>query len=184
MAEERRNRKFASKDEEFGQELIEVARVTRVSKGGKKMKFRATLAIGDKKGRVGVAIAKGADVSQAISKAFIKAKKNLIKVPLTKNNTIYHEIFSKYGAAKIILKPAPPGTGVKAGGAVRTILELAGVQNVTGKILGSSNKINNVKAAIQALSSFKKPKKAEKPEENKVDESAAKENNPEKNNIK
>ena len=146
------------KEEEFDQRMIDIARVTRVVKGGKKMRFRATLAIGDKKGHVGIGIAKGLDVAAAVSKAFIKAKKNMIKVPLNKNGSIQHTIYCKFKAAKILLKPASSGVGVKVGGAVRTILELAGVQNVTGKILGASNKINNVKATLIALSSFKKSK--------------------------
>jgi len=158
----RKNQKeFFKKEEEFEQRIIDVARVTRVMAGGKRMKFRVCLAIGDRKGRVGAGIAKGADVTAAVAKAFTKAKKNLIMVP-TLNGTIYHPVVVKFKAAKIILKPAKPGTGVKAGGAVRILCELAGVANITSKILGSNNKINNVKATLNAFKSFKAIEKKEK----------------------
>lgn len=139
---------------EFEQKILDIARVTRVTAGGKRMKFRACVIIGDKKGRVGCAVAKGADVAQAVAKASLKAEKSLITVPL-KNETIPHEVREKFGAAEILLKPAPRGTGIKAGGAMRSILELAGVPNVVGKILGSKNKINNSRATINALKKFK-----------------------------
>lgn len=142
------------KDKEFEQKILEIARVTRVTAGGKRMKFRACVIVGDKKGRVGMSVAKGTDVTQAVAKASTKAEKNLVSVPI-KNETIPHEIKEKFGAAVILMKPAPKGTGVKAGGAMRTVLELAGVPNVVGKILGSKNKINNSRATINALSKLK-----------------------------
>lgn len=142
------------KDKEFEQKILEIARVTRVTAGGKRMKFRACVIVGDKKGRVGMSVAKGTDVTQAVAKAGTKAEKNLVSVPL-KNETIPHAIREKFGAAVILMKPAPKGTGVKAGGAMRTVLELAGVPNVVGKILGSKNKINNSRATINALSKLK-----------------------------
>jgi len=146
-------------EQEFDQKLIDVARVTRVMAGGKRMRFRATLAIGDRKGSVGIGMAKGLDVTIAIQKAFNQAKKNLIKVPVIKG-TVPHEVWSKFNATKVMLKPAKPGAGVKAGGPMRMLLELAGVQDVTAKILGSNNKINIVKATMQAFTSFKSvPKK-------------------------
>jgi small subunit ribosomal protein S5 len=138
---------------EFEQRLVEVARVTRVMAGGKRMRFRALLVIGDRKGRVGMGIAKASDVTIAIQKAFNHAKKNIINVPLHKG-TIPHFVLAKHTASKIILKPAKPGAGIKAGGAVRIVLELAGVQDVTAKILGGNNKVNGVKATLDALSSF------------------------------
>lgn len=150
----RMNKRQAKPEQEFEQRLIEVARVTRVMKGGKRMRFRALLAIGDRKGRVGIGQAKGADVSMAIQKAFHQAKKNLIMVPMV-NGTILHEINKKYKASQIMLKPAKSGSGVKAGGAVRIILELSGIQDVTAKIKGSNNKTNNVKATLEALGEFK-----------------------------
>lgn len=144
-----RDRGF-KEEKEFDQKILEVARVTRVTSGGKRMKFRACIIVGDKKGRVGCAVAKGVDVTQAVAKASTKAEKNLITVPLH-NETIPHEIREKFGAAVVLLKPAPKGTGVKAGGAMRSVLELAGVPNVVGKILGSKNKINNSRATLNAL---------------------------------
>ncbi len=142
------------KEKEFEQKILEIARVTRVTAGGKRMKFRACVIVGDKKGRVGMSVAKGTDVTAAVAKASTKAEKNLVSVPI-KNETIPHEIKEKFGAAVILMKPAPKGTGVKAGGAMRTVLELAGVPNVVGKILGSKNKINNSRATINALSKLK-----------------------------
>lgn len=140
--------------DEFQQRLVDLARVTRVMAGGKRMKFRACIVIGDGKGRVGSAVAKGSDVSDSISKAVSKAKKQLIKVPII-DGTIPHDITIKFKAARLLIKPARKGSGIKAGGVVRTVLELAGVSDAVGKILGSNNKLNNVEATIQALSSFK-----------------------------
>jgi len=132
--------------------------VTRVTKGGKRMRFRALTVIGNRKGRVGFGLAKGLDVAGATSKATTQARKSLITVPLV-NDTIPHPVEAKFAAARVLLKPAPKGTGVKAGGAVRVVLALAGVPNVTSKILGSSNKINNVKATFKALKMLKAPAK-------------------------
>ena len=139
--------------EEFEQKIVDLARVTRVMAGGKRMKFRACMIIGDKKGRVGIGIAKGVDVSQAISKAVVKAKKNLVHVPIV-GGTVPHQIAVKFKSAKVMIRPAKQGSGIKAGGVLRIILELAGVKDVVAKILGSNNKINNAKAAVDALSSF------------------------------
>lgn len=149
----KREPKTRPEEREFEQKVIDLARVTRVVAGGKRMRFRACMAIGDGKGRVGVGVAKGADVTIAINKAVNKAKKNLISVPII-NDSVPFGIRSKYGAAKILIKPAPRGTGIKAGGAMRVILELAGVPNVVGKILGSNNKINIVYSTLKALESF------------------------------
>jgi len=161
-----RGRENLKKEEEFEQRIVDLARVTRVMAGGKRMKFRACLAIGDKKGRVSFGVAKGADVTNAIAKAFNKAKKNVIKVPIV-NETIPHQVRVKFKSAKILLRPAKKGTGVKAGGAVRILCELAGLANVTAKILGSNNKINNVKATMLAFKSFKHLKKSIQLEDNK-----------------
>lgn len=149
----RRRRDKEPQDHEFEQRVIDLARVTRVVAGGKRMRFRALVAIGDLKGRVGVAIGKGADVSAAVSKATTKAKKNLIIVPIN-DGTIPHAIRQKSGAAEVLLKPAPPGTGVIAGGPVRIIMEVSGVKNVVSKILGTRNKINNVHAVMAALAAL------------------------------
>lgn len=144
--------------------------MTRVTKGGKRMRFRALTVIGNRKGRVGFGLAKGVDVAGATAKATTQARKALLTVPLV-NETIPHAIEAKFRAARILLKPAPKGTGVKAGGAVRSVLELAGVPNVISKILGSSNKINNVKATFLALKNLRvqvKEVKEEKAEEAKA----------------
>jgi len=151
-------KEFIKKEEEFEQRIVDIARVTRVMAGGKRMKFRVCLAIGDKKGRVGLGLAKGSDVTLGINKALNRAKKNLVKVPIV-NETIPHQVYLKLKAAKIILKPAKIGSGVKAGGPVRVMCELAGIGNVTGKILGTNNKISIAKAVLKALSSFKPGKK-------------------------
>ncbi|MFC1613063.1 30S ribosomal protein S5 [Patescibacteria group bacterium] len=139
--------------DEFEQKVIDLARVTRVMAGGKRMKFRACVVIGDKKGKVGIGLAKGADVSAAITKAVSKAKKNLVQISFF-HDSIMFEVREKFKAALILLKPAPKGTGVKAGGAVRIILELCGLPNVVAKILGSNSKINNAQATINALKRF------------------------------
>ncbi len=149
---------FRKKDErkdEFEQRILEIARVTRVMGGGKRMSFRACVVIGDKKSKLGVGLGKGADVTIAINKAVSRAKKDMIKVPIIKD-TIPHEVRSKFGAASLVFKPAKQGRGVIAGGVIRPIFELAGIKNASSKILGSNNKINNAKCAIIALKSLKK----------------------------
>lgn len=150
----RRRRSSAQREpREFEQKTIEIARVTRVVAGGKRMRFRATVAIGDMKGKVGIGMAKGGDVSIAIQKAATAARKKMIVVPIV-DDTIPHQVYIKRGAAKLLVKPAPKGSGVIAGGPIRIIMELAGVKNVVSKILGSSNKINNVYALFEALGSL------------------------------
>lgn len=135
---------------DLDQRVLDLARVTRVTKGGKRMRFRATVLVGDHKGQVGFGVAKGADVSFAVNKAARQARKKLMRVTLV-NETIPHEVKEKYHAAVVMLKPAPKGSGIKAGGAVRSILELAGVPNVSSKILNGKNKINISRATIKAL---------------------------------
>jgi small subunit ribosomal protein S5 len=147
--------------EEFEQRIVDIARVTRVMAGGKRMRFRACVAVGNKKGRVAIGLAKGADVSIAVQKAVNKAKKKFIDVVIV-NETIPYAIYHKKGAAKILLKPARKGRGVIAGGVARIILELAGIKNITSKILGTNNKINNVKCVIEALQELKKKESREK----------------------
>ncbi len=155
---DRTRRRAPGKNEvkdEFDQKIVDIARVTRVMAGGKRMRFRACVAIGNKNGKVGVGIAKGADVTLAVNKAVNDAKKKIVDVPIVRT-TIPHEIFQKFGAAKILLKPARLGNGVIAGGAVRMILELTGIQNITSKNLGTNNKINVAKCTIEALRRLKK----------------------------
>jgi len=150
------NKKTQFNKTEFEEVVLDIARVSRVVAGGKRLSFRATVIVGDKeKHQVGVGVDKGKDVSQAIQKASNKAKKNLITVPII-NETIPHETIAKYKAAKVIIKPARKGKGIIAGGAVRTVLKLANVPNAIAKILGStSNAINNARVAILALSTLK-----------------------------
>lgn len=151
----RRDGRRDDKRDEFEQRILEIARVTRVMAGGKRMNFRACVAIGDKKGNVGVGLGKGADVTMAVNKAVNKAKKKMVNVPMIKE-TIPHEIYNKMGAAKIMIKPAKQGRGVISGGVTRVIMELAGVKNVTSKTLGTNNKINNARCTIEALSKLRK----------------------------
>jgi small subunit ribosomal protein S5 len=152
---QRKNIKKIDKEEkEFEQKIVDLTRVTRVSAGGKQLNFRVCVAIGDLKGKCGIGLAKGIDVAIAVNKAVTAAKKNIINVLITKEESIPYEIKEKFGAAKILLKPAKKGTGLKAGSAVRIILELAGIKNITSKIFGSNNKINNAKATINALKKF------------------------------
>lgn len=142
-------------EKEFQQRVVDLARVTRVTKGGKRLRFRAAVLIGDGKGRIGFAVGKGTDVALSTAKAFRRARKDLITIPL-KNDTIPYPIRAKFGAAQVLIKPAPKGTGVRAGGPMRVIFELAGVKNIVGKILGKTkNKINIVKATLKAISELK-----------------------------
>jgi len=142
------------RQDEFEQRILEIARVTRVMAGGKRMNFRACVAIGDRKGSVGVGLGKGADVTMAVNKAVNRAKKTLVKVPVL-NDTIPHMVVQKLGAASIVFKPAKQGRGVISGGVTRAILELAGVKNVSSKVLGSNNKVNNARCTLAALASLR-----------------------------
>lgn len=137
-------------EKQFDERVVAVDRVARVVKGGRRFRFRALVVIGDHKGRVGAGTAKGADVTAAVSKATDVAKKNLITVPIEKE-TVPHEQQAKVAGASILVKPAAKGTGLIAGGVVRTILEVAGIQNALSKSLGSSNKINITYATLDAL---------------------------------
>lgn len=148
--------------QEFVQKVLDLRRVTRVVAGGRRFRFRATVVIGDGKGWVGVASAKGTDVTLAVEKAINLAQKNLIKVPIL-GGTIPYEVFGKFKNAKVILKPAVRGKGIIAGSAVRAVCSLAGIENITAKILSSStNKMNNAKAAIEALKKLKSFKQKSK----------------------
>lgn len=145
---------------EFDSTVVEIRRVARVVAGGKRMRFRALVVVGDRNGRVGIGLKKGADVAEAIAKATSQAKKNMITVSITEAGTIPHSVTIKYKAAKLLLKPAKPGSGVLAGGPVRAVVSLAGIKNVSSKMLGSANKVSNVRAAYEALKGLK-PQKAE-----------------------
>jgi small subunit ribosomal protein S5 len=142
--------------DELKDKLIYINRVAKVVKGGRRFSFTALVAVGDGQGRVGSGKGKAGEVPEAIRKAVQDAKKRMIDVPL-KNGTLPHEIIGKFGSGKVILKPAPQGTGIIAGGGVRAIMELAGVQNVVAKSLGSKNHFNTVNATLQGLSKLKHP---------------------------
>lgn len=139
---------------EYEEEVLQIDRVTRVVKGGRRMRFRATVVIGNKKGKVGLGIGKSNEVVAAIQKAIRQAKKDLLVVPMH-DGTIPHEIKIKFKSARILLMPAGAGTGIIAGGAVRRIMELSGVRNLLSKMLGTSNAITNAKATMMALAKLK-----------------------------
>lgn len=160
------NRRDGEKSE-YDQFILDIARVTRVTQGGKHLSFRTCVILGDRHGKVGFGVAKGKDVQIGVEKAVNQAKKHMIKVPIVKE-TIPHPVIRKYKAASILLKPAPKGSGIIAGGATRVVLELAGIPNVSSKILGKTkNKIAVVKATFEALQSFKRVPVSVKPVEKK-----------------
>ncbi|KAL4448487.1 hypothetical protein ABPG75_005706 [Micractinium tetrahymenae] len=154
---------FAAEDEEqqyeqddrFQERVVQIRRVTKVVKGGKQLSFRAVVVVGDEAGTVGVGCASAGEVIQAVKKAVADAKRNLVTVPLNKNSSFPHRIDGHFGAAKVMLRPAAEGTGVIAGGAVRVVLELAGVKNAFGKQLGTSNPLNNARAALEGIKSMR-----------------------------
>lgn len=168
-----KRRPFKKREEkEFDERVLEVARVSRVVKGGRRIRFRATVAIGDHKGRVGVGCGKANEVSVAVQKAAAQAQKRVINVPII-NGTIPYEIIATHGAAKVLLKPASSGSSIVAGGAARNIIELAGITDILAKILGSKSLINNSMAVLNGLNSFnpeiiEKIKKFEKSDINKT----------------
>jgi len=143
-------------DAELKEKLVNLSRVAKVTKGGRTFSFSALVVVGDENGTVGHGLGKARDVSESISKAADDAKKNLVKVPIF-NGTIPHEQLGKYGAGKVLIKPAADGTGVIAGGAMRAVLEIAGVHNVLAKSQGSSNPHNVVKATVDALRRLRSP---------------------------
>lgn len=141
-------------NDDFNEKVIQVNRVSKKTSGGNKIGFSVLIVVGDKKGKVGVGLGKAADVASAIRKGSAYARKHMIIVPMVKT-TIPHEIRIKMGAAKILLKPAPAGTGIRAGGAVRAVVEAAGIRDIVSKILGTDNKASNVYATFAALNKFK-----------------------------
>ncbi len=138
-------------EKEFEEKVVQINRVSKKTKGGNRIGFTALMVVGDQKGRVGAGLAKAADVSSAIRKSITKAKRTLITIPLTAEGTIPHVVRLDQGAAQILLKPAPPGTGLIAGGAVRAVVAAAGIKNLVTKILGTRNKVSNVYATLAAL---------------------------------
>lgn len=149
------SRRVKTTDVELQERLVKVNRVAKVVKGGRRFSFGAIVVVGDGHGIVGCGLGKANEVSNAITKGVDDAKKNLIRVPITPKGSIPHETVTKYGAAKILLKPAAPGTGVLAGGAMRAVLESAGIKDVVGKSLGTSNPHNVIKATIKALAEMR-----------------------------
>jgi small subunit ribosomal protein S5 len=151
MANRRKGSRAKEKETDWQERVVQIRRVTKVVKGGKKLSFRAIVIVGNERGQVGVGVGKASDVIGAVRKGVADGKKHLVDVPLTKANSIPHPATGVGGGAKVLMRPAAPGTGVIAGGAVRTVLELAGVRNVLAKQLGSSNPLNNARAAVDAL---------------------------------
>jgi small subunit ribosomal protein S5 len=143
-----------SQEPKLVERLIKISRVSKVTKGGKKLSFRAIVVIGDENGQVGVGVAKADDVVNAFKKAKTDGRKNLIKLPLTKSLSIPHNVVGDFGACKVFMKPSIEGSGVIAGGAVRIVLEVAGVKNIIAKQLGSNNLLNNARASICALNNL------------------------------
>ena len=157
MAKSKSRKKSRAKEKEtnWQERVVQIRRVSKVVKGGKKLSFRAIVVVGNEKGQVGVGVGKAADVIGAVRKGVADAKKQLVEVSLTKASSITHVSNGVAGGAKVFMRPAAPGTGVIAGGAVRTVLELAGVKNILAKQLGSNNPLNNARAAINALESLR-----------------------------
>ena len=151
MSIKKKNLKNKDSEINWEERVVQVKRVTKVVKGGKKLSFRAVIIVGDEKGQVGVGIGKATDVIGAVKKGVTDARKNIISIPLTKENSIPHQTDGISGAAQVIMRPSAPGSGVIAGGAVRTVLELAGIQNILTKQLGSNNMLNNARATINGL---------------------------------
>ena len=157
MPKVRRKQSVPAANLNLEEKLVHVNRVSKVVKGGRRFSFKAIVVVGDGNGVVGHGLGKANEVSDAIQKGFDNAKKNLIRVPLTKSGSIYHQVVGKAGAGKVLLRPASEGTGVIAGGAVKNLLDVAGVHNILSKSQGSSNPHNMVKAAFQALKDLTDP---------------------------
>jgi small subunit ribosomal protein S5 len=155
MAKRRKSSRTKEKETNWQERVIQIRRVSKVVKGGKKLSFRAIVVVGNEKGQVGVGVGKAGDVIGAVRKGVADGKKQLIEISLTKANSITHRVNGISGGAKVIMRPAAPGTGVIAGGAVRSVLELAGIKNVLAKQLGSNNPLNNARATINALESLR-----------------------------
>nr|YP_009511105.1 ribosomal protein S5 [Hydropuntia rangiferina]AXI96778.1 ribosomal protein S5 [Hydropuntia rangiferina]UAD87459.1 ribosomal protein S5 [Hydropuntia rangiferina] len=151
----KKSTKSKEQETKWEEKVVQVKRVTKVVKGGKKLSFRAILVVGNEKGQIGVGIGKAGDVIGAVKKGVSDAKKHIINVPLTKSYSIPHPIQGISGAAKVILRPSAIGSGVIAGGSIRTVLELAGVKNILAKQLRSNNTLNNARAVLNALSQLR-----------------------------
>lgn len=144
------NSNYNQAPKEFDETVVQINRISKKTKGGNQIRFSALMVVGDKKGKVGVGLAKAHDVRNAIRKSIEAAKRKMIVVPI-KGTTLPYSVHEKYSAAKVLLKPAPPGSGIIAGGPMRVVLEAAGIRNAVGKILGTKNKVSNVYATLKAL---------------------------------
>ena len=162
MSIKKKNLKNKETEVNWEERVAQIKRVTKVVKGGKKLSFRAVIIIGNEKGQVGIGIGKATDVIGAVKKGASDAKKNIISVPLTKDDSIPHLVYGISGAAQVVMRPSAPGSGVIAGGAVRTVLELAGIKNILTKQLGSNNILNNARATISGLLNLKDLQQAAK----------------------
>ena len=147
------NNYYQPEVKEFEETVVQINRISKKTKGGNQIRFSALVVVGDRKGKVGVGLSKAGDVRNAIRKAIAAAKRRLITVPL-KGTTVPYSIREKFSAAKVLIRPAPPGSGIIAGGPIRVVMEAAGVRDVSGKILGTKNKISNVYATLKALESI------------------------------
>ena len=151
-----------TKEKQFEEIVIDVKSVVKVNKGGRQRRFSALVAVGDRKGKVGLGMGKANEVSDAIKKAIQDANKNIITIPLIDGRTVTHEAIGYEGATRVIIKPAAAGTGIIAGGSVRTVLELAGIRDVVSKSLGARTDLNMARAALNALKSIKTPEEVAK----------------------
>ena len=155
MINKRKNSKIKDQETTWSERVVQVKRVTKVVKGGKKLSFRAILVVGNENGQIGVGVGKANDVVGAVKKGVADAKKHIINIPLTKSYSIPHPIEGTSGAAKVIIKPSAIGSGVIAGGSTRTVLELAGIKNILAKQIQSNNTLNNARAVLNALRNLK-----------------------------
>lgn len=148
-------RQSNQRDNQWQEKVVQVSRVTKVVKGGKKLSFRALVVVGNEKGQVGVGVGKATDVVNAVKKAITDGKRHLVTVPITKDFSIPHNVNGRAGAARVFISPSKQGSGVRAGGSIRTVLELAGIQNILSKQMGSNNLLNNARATVDALANLR-----------------------------